>query len=48
LCDNTVRAGYVSRGVEFATQFSSTHVGAQLVALCEQVAGRGSKAIADS
>lgn len=48
LCDNTVRAGYVSRGVEFATQFSSTRVGAQLVALCEQVAGRGSKAIADS
>lgn len=37
LCDETRRTAYISRGIEFAGQFSSTHIGAQLVTLCERL-----------
>jgi len=37
LCDATRRAEYAARGVNFAAQFSSEKVGAQLIALCERV-----------
>lgn len=38
LCDETARAEYIARGLDFAAQFSSAHVGAALNALCEKIA----------
>jgi glycosyltransferase involved in cell wall biosynthesis len=40
LCDETRRAAYVTRGLEFAAQFSSARVGAALIDLCEKIAAQ--------